>query len=92
MKYEIKKLEAFGRFSASRVVASAGLSMICDTTAAAPDAKVVTRNTWTTWKAIYHPWVLSSTAGTVTSPLSFATTSLISINRLTIGKITYIGR
>lgn len=45
MKYEMKKLDALGRFSARRVVALDGLSMIAETVAAAPDAKVVTRNT-----------------------------------------------
>lgn len=48
MKYEMKKFEAFGRFSARRVVALAGSSTMEDTTAAAPEAKVVTRKTWIT--------------------------------------------
>jgi hypothetical protein len=47
-------LEALGRFSARRVVAEPGSLMMAETVDAAPEAKVVTRKTWMTWKAMYQ--------------------------------------
>lgn len=46
--------------------------MMSVTTDVAPDAKVVIRKTWMTWKAMYQCWVFSSTSGRVTSPLNLA--------------------
>merc|ERR1712230_298089 len=45
MMYEMKKLDALGRFSARSVVAEDGSSMISVTTEAAPEENVVMRNT-----------------------------------------------
>lgn len=65
MKYEMKKLLALGRLLARSWGAPVGLSTICFTTAAAPDAKVVIKKTWMTWKGKYQDCTFSCAAAAV---------------------------